>query len=525
MRKRKRHRTYLVYALLMLLSANWFADLSLAKAEEAIHATLSGEDKVLVGEAFHLTYGLKGVTQAVYAQDLTVTYDAEQLSFNGVDTVKELKDQFSIVGLSDTPGRVRIIAVSHGAQYAIREDSELLTLHWSSKKLDHSASSDVSISNLVVSNGDGVETNVSGATHKIQISVDNSQPGDLNGDNKYTIGDLAIAAASYGKTSADSDWAKHVKADVHPDGRIDIADLAIIAKAIMSGSPDVPKPPQWTAAKRLDVSGVSSSGVTLSWFGATDPDGITDYKVYQDGQALGTVTGNVYQYAITSLISNTAYTFKVEAVNASGLWSTNGPSVTVTTQANQPPSAQLNGQGSVVSEGLFTLTYGLKSVTESIYAQDFTLTYEAEHLEFLGVETLREDMSAVIDSEMNGQVHVMLHAGEHPIKEEADLLVLRWKAKSISQPVTTTMTIQDIVLTNTDGLETTISGVSHSVRITLVDLNSDNKISVGDLAVVAAAYGRSSDDQDWAKYERADLNQNGKVDIDDLAMVAKWIFR
>jgi chitodextrinase len=391
MRKRKRYRTYLVYALLILLSANWFADRSLAKAEEAIHATLSGEDTVLAGQAFNLTYGLKGVTDDVYAQDITVIYDAEQLDFNGVDS---LKDNFSIAGLSETPGQVRIIAVSHGAKYAIHEDSELLTLRWTSKSLNHAAMTNVTISNTVVSNGDGVEINVSGATHT--VSIRNSQPEDLNEDNKFSIGDLAIAAASYGKTSADSDWANHVKADLHADGRIDILDLAIIAKAIWNSLPDLPKPPEWTAEKRLDVSDVSSTGVTLNWSGATtDPVGVTGYQVYQDGEALGTVTGSVYQYAITALKPNTVYTFKVEAGNASGLWSTNGPILTVTTQANSSPS----------------------------------------------------------------------------------------------------------------------------------DLNSDNKISVGDLAIVAASYGSASTDDDWAKHERADISRNEKVDIEDLAMIASEIFR
>lgn len=391
MRKRKRYRTYLIYAFLVLISANWFADLSPAKAEEAIHATLSGEDKVQTGQAFNLTYGLKGVTQDVYAQDISVIYDAEQLIFNGVDS---LKDNFSIAGLSDTPGRVRIIAVSHGAKYAVHEDSELLTLHWSAKLLDSATIIKVSLSNTVVSNGDGVEIKVSGGTHT--ISIQNSQPGDLNGDNKFTIGDLAIAAASYGKTSSDSDWANHVKADIHPDGRIDIVDLAIIAKAILNSSPDIPKPPDWPAEKRLDVSGVTSTGMTLTWSAATDPAGVAGYKVYQDGEALSTVTGNVYQYAITALKPNTTYTFKVEAGNSAGLWSTNGPSITATTQAIDSPS---------------------------------------------------------------------------------------------------------------------------------VDLNGDNKISVGDLAIVAAAYGRTSSDQDWANHERADLNHSGKVDIDDLVMIARWIFR
>lgn len=297
MRKRKKNRAYLVYVLLILLSAIWFTDLPHANAEESIRASLSGEDNVQAGQAFTLTYGLKGVSEAVYAQDLTIRYDAEQLIFLGADSLKE---HYSILGQSETPGQVRILTASHGADYAIMNDTELLTLRWSSKPSSHAATSQVSVTDTVVSNGDGLEISIAGAAHSIQIAA--SEPGDLNGDDKFTIGDLAIAAASYGRTSADSDWANVVKADVHTDGKIDILDLAIIARAILSATSETPNAPEWTAEKRIDVSGVTSSGLTLTWSGAADPRGVTEYKVYQDGSALGTVTGSVYQYATATWI-------------------------------------------------------------------------------------------------------------------------------------------------------------------------------------------------------------------------------
>lgn len=57
--------------------------------------------------------------------------------------------------------------------------------------------------------------------------------GDLNGDGKISIGDLSIAAAAYGKTSADPDWNKYKKSDVNKDGKVDISDLAFIAQKIL----------------------------------------------------------------------------------------------------------------------------------------------------------------------------------------------------------------------------------------------------------------------------------------------------
>ncbi|MGO4347765.1 beta-L-arabinofuranosidase domain-containing protein [Paenibacillus sp. MCAF9] len=55
------------------------------------------------------------------------------------------------------------------------------------------------------------------------------------------------------------------------------------------------------------------------------------------------------------------------------------------------------------------------------------------------------------------------------------------------------------------------------------DVNHDNKITVGDLAIVAYSYGKSSSDPNWQQFQKADLNHDGKVDIEDLALLARLI--
>jgi len=57
-------------------------------------------------------------------------------------------------------------------------------------------------------------------------------PEDLNGDGSITIGDLAIVARYYGKTSADANWNTTRIADLNNDGKIDIADLSMVARKI-----------------------------------------------------------------------------------------------------------------------------------------------------------------------------------------------------------------------------------------------------------------------------------------------------
>ncbi|NHW35692.1 hypothetical protein GQF04_13925 [Paenibacillus aceris] len=64
-------------------------------------------------------------------------------------------------------------------------------------------------------------------------SVITIQPGDVNGDGRYSVGDLGIIAASYGKTSADPNWSSYKNADLNNDGKVDIEDLAALARKIL----------------------------------------------------------------------------------------------------------------------------------------------------------------------------------------------------------------------------------------------------------------------------------------------------
>jgi len=87
--------------------------------------------------------------------------------------------------------------------------------------------------------------------------------------------------------------------------------------------------PTWPAGSSLTASGVTQNSLTLNWTAATDNKAVTGYRVYRNGSLLTTVTGTSYN--VTGLTAGASYTFKVEAGDAAGNWSTNGPSTTVTT--------------------------------------------------------------------------------------------------------------------------------------------------------------------------------------------------
>lgn len=68
-------------------------------------------------------------------------------------------------------------------------------------------------------------------------SVNKRIPGDLSGDSKISIGDLALMAKWYGKSSADGDWELIKHADLNGDGKIDIEDIAALARLILDATP------------------------------------------------------------------------------------------------------------------------------------------------------------------------------------------------------------------------------------------------------------------------------------------------
>jgi chitodextrinase len=80
----------------------------------------------------------------------------------------------------------------------------------------------------------------------------------------------------------------------------------------------------------LTASNIGFTSLTLSWTPAQDNIGAISYKIYQNGTLIiETYEKNII--AFLELTTGTQYTFKVEACDATGNCSTDGPSVNVRT--------------------------------------------------------------------------------------------------------------------------------------------------------------------------------------------------
>jgi RHS repeat-associated protein len=93
-------------------------------------------------------------------------------------------------------------------------------------------------------------------------------------------------------------------------------------------------PPSWPSNTSLISSQTSTTTSHLSWTAATDNVGVTAYRVYKDGALTQTIST---LYAdVAGFVVGTPSVIQIQAGDAAGNWSTNGPIVTVTTVPPDP---------------------------------------------------------------------------------------------------------------------------------------------------------------------------------------------
>ncbi|WP_314587978.1 discoidin domain-containing protein [Paenibacillus terrigena] len=261
-----------------------------AAASNLLHAVLSGNDKTMAGTSFDLTYGLQNVTDAIYAQDLTIAYDPAKLDFVSADSMKE---GFVIVDQDNKSGQVHLVAASLGEGKGVTADGPQLALNWKAKSLLQMDTADITITNVIVADGEGVEIQLEGVTHRIQIiaaaskdklkaMIGNAQllhDSAVEGTkpSQYPIGSKAVLQANINKAKAVADdenatqmqvdqamvdlstalqtfrdsVVQRMLEDLNGDGRISVGDLALVAQYYGRTFAD----PNWDKIKHADING------------------------------------------------------------------------------------------------------------------------------------------------------------------------------------------------------------------------------------------------------------------------------
>lgn len=196
----------------------------------------------------------------------------------------------------------------------------------------------------------------------------------------------------------------------------------------------------------------------------------------------------------------------------------------------------LSGATAVPAGQQFEMTYGLTHVPsraeDAVYAQDLLINYNGDKLDLESAVSKKEGLVVLgFKKVATGQAHILLASlgAANTVTTDGDLLTLHWKALRATDNAS--ISISPARIANAKGVETLMAPVSFNVQVTgggtpnSPDVNSDGKVSIGDLGILAFSYGLSSSSPNWAQVQKLDLNNDGVIDIVDLAALARAIIQ
>ncbi|OAB46850.1 beta-N-acetylglucosaminidase domain-containing protein [Paenibacillus antarcticus] len=195
------------------------------------------------------------------------------------------------------------------------------------------------------------------------------------------------------------------------------------------------------------------------------------------------------------------------------------------------PTTKLSGPVSVVGGQEFEMQLELKSVTDSVYALDIALEYDSNVMSLASAVSLQEGISLINTKDTPGHVRMIVvsEGATHAITGDMKLLKLTFESKAVIQTTDGMITITKATMGDDQGVESEAATSSFRIQVTAVsagipgDVNHNGKVTIGDLALVAANYGKDSTSSYWEQIKHMDIDGSGTIDISDLSFVAKRI--
>ncbi|BBI32740.1 cohesin domain-containing protein [Cohnella abietis] len=513
-------------------------------------ATLTGPASVQRGDAANLQIGISGDPLNFTSWQGVLSYDPNKVKFatktvtlgNNGGTYQALADEaytnvrpgFRLLSsdVKEEQGKIYISMASVVAEDAVHERGNLLTLHGTVKIGAAMGTSEVALSDLKVSVG-GTETSVVGASFSMQVTA--KEPIDPN-----------ELLTNPGFENGTTGWEPFFA-----------ATLKSVTTPVYSGS------------KALGISNRDSNYTgamqDIKTILLDNGQGTYDFGAYLRTEA-GTQTMYVNIYVVDSE-GGRYYTGSFENVG-NGSWARSSGSGDITwkgelkTARIYVESVTETGKGnfyidsfsfkkktlptiekstlttsvSTIPAGtVFKVNYGLNEVSQAIYAQDFKLDYDPAVMEFISAKSLIEGIAIVgIDKEKAGKLRLIVasQGSEHSVIGNKQVVELTFKAKTIKQSAPGVISITNAILGDDQGNESKAVLSSIALEVTAgglggdpTDVNQDGKVTIGDLSIVAAYYGKDSSSPEWEQAKKADINGDGKIDILDLAIVAKKIVK
>ncbi|MBS4211664.1 fibronectin type III domain-containing protein [Neobacillus rhizophilus] len=172
-----------------------------------------------------------------------------------------------------------------------------------------------------------------------------------------------------------------------------------------TGAPeDAAQRPEWSNSKAVEaVSSEDGKSVTLNWDGASDNTRVTGYTIFKDGKKIGTnyTTTKDSSYTVSGLTPAKEYTFKVEAADAIGNRTSDGPEIAVKTNGTADVTAPVVPENTQIKEQQTTI-----SASETFSGKAAEVVYPGFTWASLDWESASDDTGiAGYNVYANGELH------------------------------------------------------------------------------------------------------------------------
>jgi chitodextrinase len=341
----------------------------------------------------------------------------------------------------------------------------------------------------------------------------------------------------------------------------DTVDILAVKNGLTLNLLDLSAPTQPTGAT---VTAANVTSVGLSWNASTDNVAVAGYKIYRDGNQVGTVNSpSSLSYTDTNLSPNTTYSYTVAAVDTSAHVSAQSSAVAGRTLAD---TAAPSTPGTPVSSGqtMTSITLSWSSSLDNVGVAGYRV-YRNTVLVGSPVSTSLVDPSlvpgtsysytvAAIDaagnlSQLSPHVSVQTLVDSQPPTVPTNLsgtvsgqnIVLTWVASTdnvgvsgylvsrdgvqIATSVATGYTVTgapvgshtySVVAVDAAGNKSPVSNIVTLSRYLIGDINHDAKVDIFDLSILLNNWNR-------AGANSSDLNGDSVVNVFDLSiLLAHW---
>jgi chitodextrinase len=274
--------------------------------------------------------GYDGNAIRIHGNTQNITFDSNTITNNGRKAI-----EITTAGGTDRLSFINNTITNNGGPSIDQYPSSASNLEWSNNTVSGNGT-DTQLTSRGFSDPKPVANFTAPLTVQLGQSVTFTNTSTDNGtivENLWDLGEgLPVTTASPTYTYQKPGTYQVILGVWDNGGRASVKEQTITVNA---GPPDTTAP---TTPTNLASPSKTDTTVTLTWTASTDNIGIAGYDVYKDGVLAGSTVGSTTtSFTVSGLTSNTAYSFKVRAKDASGNTSAQSSAISVTTSSIPTP--------------------------------------------------------------------------------------------------------------------------------------------------------------------------------------------